>query len=224
MALHPIILSVILFLITIIFMGGEREGMTASAATIDLNSPLKFSTLTSLMEAPGVFREVQDPHAYIILPRSFQPLPGPQSNPNASSVSVTQLSTGRLMVRMKLGPFPKVFMDHPAYRGLMEELKKQDPSARLAYPELRDPKFVLLGPHKNFLSAPPTIAGIQGDVLRSWDITFFVKAEHAVQFKTDLKRPLGILGKMEFITTAKSGNQILDWPVGFSWSIGDIIL
>lgn len=188
------------------------------AVTLDMNHPLCFESASLAGSSPSVYLDANQHNIFVVFPQSYRPVFGPIG----PAVSIKKLSTGRVLVRARFAPFPIRAETHVRYASLISSLKKYNNDARIVYPELRDPRIEFLGHTSEWLDGKPTIAGVQGDALRSLDVTFIIKPEYAARFLEDVKRPLGVVGKFEFIVSAISGRQLVDWPVGFAWYFGVI--
>lgn len=182
----------------------------------DLNKPLAFSSTLLMQRVPLPYRDMTDPHTFVIVPLSYRV----QGIGGSSGIFVVKLSDGSVRVRATLAPYPATLEGHSAYRELIEALKKRDPHARLVYPTLRDPRVSVLAPSAEWFSQEPRLTGSGGVLIRNWDVTLAVKKEYADVFLEDMKRDVGVMGQLSFVVSARSGNQIIDWPVTLAWFLG----
>ena len=182
----------------------------------DLNKPFAFSSTVLMQRLPLPYQDMTDPRTFVIVPLSYRV----QGIGGSSGIFVVKLSDGSVRVRATLAPYPATVEGHPAYRELLEALKARDPHARLVYPTLRDAKVLVLAPAAEWFAQEPRITGSGGVLLRNWDLTLAVKKEFADVFLEDMRRDVGVMGQISFVVSARSGNQIIDWPVTLAFFLG----
>lgn len=193
-------------------------GAEAPPALIpDLNRPFAFSSSRLMQRVPLPYQDMEDARTFIVVPLSFRV----HGVHGTRGLFVARLEDGSVRLRATLAPYPSSIEDHPAFRELLAAMKEKDPGARLSYPTLREPKVTLLAPLASWLLQAPRIIRGADPLIGGWDLSLAVKREFADAFLLDLTRDLGVMGQFTFVISARSGNQIIDWPVTLAWFLGD---
>jgi hypothetical protein len=198
----------------ILFLCLNGVGIEA-AQWVDLNAPFVSQSAKSVLQAPTAFACRGEPGTFFLLPLSYRV----QEKNGRPQLKFRKFQNGKARVEAALVPFPESFDSHPAYQALIDEIKAVHANAKFLYPVLRSPKVTFLGP-SGWAEAVDLIGSTGGDPnLRN--LTIMVRAEHAAEIEEHLKRPLGLMGKLEFQVRAFSGAQELEWPIGFAFHVGD---
>ena len=180
----------------------------------NLNAPFFSEVPKNVLQLPTVFSSRDNEGEYFVLPLGFRV----QVKDGRAQLKFRKFQNGKARVEAALVPYPESFESHPHYQGLIAEVKTQDPGAKFLYPVLRNARAKLLGP-QDWAESVELVGGTGDPKLKN--VVILVKADRVAEVEEHLKRPIGLVGQMEFSVTAYSGTQTIEWPVGFAFHLGE---